>query len=84
MHGVTHCRNVPAALQGPRAPALSLRMLALKRYAAMRLKLEASVEERTLELRQKSLELEPQATHDKLTGSPADIGSGRRELRRDR
>jgi diguanylate cyclase (GGDEF)-like protein len=47
---------------------LSLGMLVLKSYAEMRLKLEALVDERTLELRQKSLELERQATHDKLTG----------------
>lgn len=47
---------------------LSLGMLVLKQYAKMRYKLEALVEERTAELRQKSLELERQATHDKLTG----------------
>ena len=47
---------------------LSLGMLVLKQYAQMRNKLEALVEERTDELKQKSLELERQATHDKLTG----------------
>lgn len=47
---------------------LSLGMLVLKRYAEMRHQLEALVDERTSELRQKSLELERQATHDKLTG----------------
>lgn len=47
---------------------LSIGMLVLKRYAEMRLRLELLVEERTDELRRKSLELERQATHDKLTG----------------
>ncbi|MFQ6004284.1 MAG: GGDEF domain-containing protein [Woeseia sp.] len=47
---------------------LSLGMFVLKQYAQMRYKLEALIEERTAELRQKSLELERQATHDKLTG----------------
>lgn len=47
---------------------LSIGMLVLKRYAEMRHKLERLVEERTDELRRKSLELERQATHDKLTG----------------
>jgi len=47
---------------------LSLGMLVLKRYAEMRSRLEALVDERTEELRQKSLELERQATHDELTG----------------
>ena len=46
----------------------SLGMLVLKQYALMRHKLEALVEERTEELRLKSIELERQATHDKLTG----------------
>lgn len=46
----------------------SLGMLVLKQYAQMRHKLEGLVEERTMELREKSLELERQATHDKLTG----------------
>jgi len=46
----------------------SLGMLALKQYALMRHKLEALVDERTEELRLKSIELERQATHDKLTG----------------
>lgn len=47
---------------------LSLGMFVLKQYAQMRDKLEALVEARTDELRLKSLELERQATHDKLTG----------------
>jgi diguanylate cyclase (GGDEF)-like protein len=47
---------------------LSMGMFVLKQYAGMRHKLEALVEERTVELRNKSLELERQATHDKLTG----------------
>lgn len=47
---------------------LSLGMFVLKQYAQMRDKLEALVEERTDELKQKSLELEIQATHDTLTG----------------
>lgn len=46
---------------------LSLGMLVLKQYAQMRHKLEALVEERTAELKEKSEELERQATHDKLT-----------------
>lgn len=48
--------------------AMSLGMLVLKQYAEMRTKLETLVDERTEELRVKSLELERQATHDKLTG----------------
>jgi len=47
---------------------LSLGMLVLKQFAEMRNKLEALVDERTEELRIKTLELEEQATHDKLTG----------------
>ena len=47
---------------------LGLGMFVLKRYAEMRNRLEALVDERTEELRLKSLELERQATHDKLTG----------------
>ncbi|NNC77177.1 MAG: GGDEF domain-containing protein [Woeseiaceae bacterium] len=47
---------------------LSLGMLVLKQFAEMRNKLEALVDERTEELRVKTLELEEQATHDKLTG----------------
>ena len=47
---------------------LSAGMFVLKQYANMRHKLEALVEARTMELREKSLELERQATHDKLTG----------------
>jgi len=47
---------------------LSAGMFVLKQYANMRYKLEALVEARTMELREKSLELERQATHDKLTG----------------
>jgi len=46
---------------------VSLAMFVLKKYAQMRNKLEALVEERTMELREKSLELEQQATHDELT-----------------
>jgi diguanylate cyclase (GGDEF)-like protein len=46
---------------------LSLGMFVLKQYAEMRHKLEALVEERTIELKEKSEELERQATHDKLT-----------------
>lgn len=47
---------------------LALGMMVLKQYAEMRNKLEALVEERTEELKRKSLELERQATHDQLTG----------------
>jgi len=47
---------------------MSLGMLVLKQYAEMRNKLEALVDDRTEELRIKTLELEEQATHDKLTG----------------
>lgn len=47
---------------------LALGMLVIRKYAHMRGQLEALVEERTEELRLKSLELERQATHDKLTG----------------
>ncbi len=46
---------------------LSLGMFVLKKYAQMHDKLEALVEERTIELQEKSLELERQATHDDLT-----------------
>ena len=46
---------------------VSLGMLVLKKYAQMRHKLESLVEERTAELKEKSEELERQATHDKLT-----------------
>ncbi len=48
--------------------SISIGMYVLKRYAEMRNKLEALVEERTHELRLKTVELERQATHDKLTG----------------
>lgn len=48
--------------------SMSLGMLVLKQFAEMRTKLEILVDERTEELRLKSLELERQATHDKLTG----------------
>lgn len=48
--------------------AMALGMLVLKQFAEMRNKLEALVDERTEELRLKSLELQEQATHDKLTG----------------
>ncbi|MGH8223868.1 MAG: GGDEF domain-containing protein, partial [Woeseiaceae bacterium] len=47
---------------------LSLGMLVLKQFAQMRLRLEFLVEKRTEELRLKTIELEQQATHDKLTG----------------
>lgn len=47
---------------------LSLGMLVLKQFATMRHRLQVLVEERTQELHEKSLELERQATHDKLTG----------------
>ncbi len=47
---------------------MSLGMLVLKQFANMRNRLEKLVEERTEELRLKSIELERQATHDKLTG----------------
>ena len=47
---------------------LSLGMMVLKRYAEMRSRLETIVAERTAELRMKTLELERQATRDKLTG----------------
>lgn len=48
--------------------AMALGMLVCKQFAEMRVKLEALVDERTEELRLKSLELERQATHDTLTG----------------
>ena len=47
---------------------LSIAMFVFKRFAEMRLKLEALVAERTNELRLKTIELERQATRDKLTG----------------
>lgn len=47
---------------------MSIGMLILRKYALMRQRLEALVDERTEELRLKSIELERQATHDKLTG----------------
>jgi diguanylate cyclase (GGDEF)-like protein len=47
---------------------LSLGMLALQRFATMRQKLEAIVEERTKSLLEKTQELEQQATRDNLTG----------------
>jgi diguanylate cyclase (GGDEF)-like protein len=43
-------------------------MLVLKNYAHMRQHLEYLVDKRTEELRLKTIELEQQATHDKLTG----------------
>ena len=46
---------------------VSLAMFVLKKYAQMRNKLEALVDARTIELQEKSLELEQQATHDELT-----------------
>jgi diguanylate cyclase (GGDEF)-like protein len=48
--------------------SMSLGMLVLKQFAEMRNRLEVLVDERTEELRLKSIELEQQATHDKLTG----------------
>jgi diguanylate cyclase (GGDEF)-like protein len=47
---------------------LGLGMTVFKLFAEIRHKLEALVEERTEELKLKSLELERQATHDELTG----------------
>jgi diguanylate cyclase (GGDEF)-like protein len=47
---------------------LSLGMLALQRFASMRQKLEAIVDERTKSLLDKTLELEQLATRDNLTG----------------
>lgn len=47
---------------------LGLGMATFRQFAEIRNRLEALVEERTRELRHKSLELEQQATHDKLTG----------------
>jgi diguanylate cyclase (GGDEF)-like protein len=47
---------------------LSVGMLALRQFANMRNRLEAIVEERTRSLREKSRELELQATQDNLTG----------------
>jgi diguanylate cyclase (GGDEF)-like protein len=47
---------------------LSLGMAVLKEFAFMRDRLEKLVDDRTEELRIKSLELERQATHDMLTG----------------
>ncbi|MFQ5981797.1 MAG: GGDEF domain-containing protein [Woeseiaceae bacterium] len=64
---IAYVRLEPAAV-GLLLVVLSLGMFVLKRYAEMRQKLEALVDERTAELKQKSQELEKQATHDKLTG----------------
>src|SRR5690606_19368445 len=47
---------------------LSIGMLVHRQFANMRYKLEAIVEERTRSLKEKTLELERQATQDKLTG----------------
>ena len=47
---------------------LSVGMLALRQFANMRQKLELLVDERTRSLREKTRELELQATRDKLTG----------------
>src|SRR5690606_19036649 len=47
---------------------LSVGMVALQQFANMRYKLEAIVAERTRSLREKTLELERQATQDNLTG----------------
>jgi diguanylate cyclase (GGDEF)-like protein len=47
---------------------LGIGMLALRQFAVMRNRLEGIVEERTQSLREQSLELERQATHDNLTG----------------
>lgn len=47
---------------------LAALMLALKRFAEMRIRLERLVEERTASLREKTLQLEQLAAHDKLTG----------------
>ncbi len=47
---------------------LGIGMLVLKQYALMRQRLEALVDERTEALRLQTIELERQATHDKLTG----------------
>ena len=47
---------------------LAALMLALKRYAEIRLKLERLVEDRTAALREKTLQLEQLAAHDQLTG----------------
>lgn len=47
---------------------LSIGMLALRQFANMRYRLELIVEERTRSLREKTLELEQQATRDNLTG----------------
>lgn len=47
---------------------LGICMLALRRFAVMHFRLEGIVEERTQSLREKSLELEQQATRDNLTG----------------
>ena len=47
---------------------LGLGMAVFKQFAEIRNELEALVEERTEALKLKSLELERQATHDKLTG----------------
>lgn len=47
---------------------LGIGMAVLKQFAIMRQRLERLVDDRTEELRLKSLELERQATHDKLTG----------------
>ena len=47
---------------------IALGMYVLKRYAEMRHRLEALVEERTHELKLKTVELQRQATQDKLTG----------------
>lgn len=47
---------------------LGICMLGLRRFAVMHYRLEGIVDERTQSLREKTLELERQATHDNLTG----------------
>jgi diguanylate cyclase (GGDEF)-like protein len=47
---------------------LTLAMLAMRQFADMRNKLERIIEDRTEALREKTRELEQQATHDNLTG----------------
>ena len=59
--------TMPTAVLMLLLAVLSLGMLALQRFAAMRQKLEAIVAERTRSLREKTRELEEQAIRDNLT-----------------
>ncbi len=60
--------TMPLAAFGLLLVVLTLGMLALQQFANMRQRLEVIVAERTQSLREKTLELERQATRDNLTG----------------